>query len=265
MTWASPATAAAWAKVEWPVSAARWTSSSAKLASWISSSASAAAATVAGEGAVSPVRTIVRPGARGSHHLLGRDRAVGALDLLPPLQRREGRAFPHPGGDRRGGIEAAGALGLDQRVAVGAGAVGGLEGLDLVVVVLDRLAGGQLDQLEAEAEPADQRLQDSEELLQTRRPVDDERPLAVGQVIGLQQPRQAEDVVGVEVGQVDRVDLGQPDRALHLPLRPFAAVEQQPVSPTRDQHARGRAPRRRHRAARAEKDHRKIHGAEPTR
>ena len=76
-------------------------------------------------------------------------------DLLPALQRREGGAFGHA--EALGGleVEAAGALGLDQRVAVGAHAVGGLEGLDLVAVVGDRLARLQLDQLELEAEPAD--------------------------------------------------------------------------------------------------------------
>ena len=64
-----------------------------------------------------------------------------------------------------------------------------------------------------------------------------QRHLAVGQVIGFQQPRQPQHVVGVEVREVDLVDLGQPQRALHLPLRPFAAVEQQPLPAARDQHA----------------------------
>ena len=57
----------------------------------------------------------------------------------------------------------------------------------------------------------------------------------------------------MEVGEVDLVDLDQPQRALHLALRPLAAVEHQPLAAARDQHARGRAPRRGHRAARAEK------------
>ena len=135
-------------------------SSSAKLASWISSSASAAAATVAGLGAVSPVSD---------------DRAAGAARRPSPARARPGPSAPStssprcsaakagpsgtPGGLGRGaGSKRPGPLGLDQRVAVGAGAaVRGLEGLDLVAVVRDRVARLQLDQVEREAEPADQR------------------------------------------------------------------------------------------------------------
>ena len=58
----------------------------------------------------------------------------------------------------------------------------------------------------------------------------------------------------MEVGEVDLVDLDQAERALQLALGPFAAVEHQPLAAAGDQHARGRAPRRGHRAAGAEKD-----------
>ncbi len=44
-------------------------------------------------------------------------------------------------------------------------------------------------------------------------------------LIALQQPRKAEVVVGVQVGDEDRVDGDQPNRALHLSLRPLPAVE----------------------------------------
>ena len=47
--------------------------------------------------------------------------------------------------------------------------------------------------------------------------------------------------------------------ALHLSLRPFATVEQQPVAAARDQHRRRRAPRRGRRGAGAEKGHLQIH------
>ncbi len=258
-TCASAATAAAWPTVEWPVSAARWTSSSAKLASWTSSSASAAAATVCGEGAVSPVMTTVRPARLGPITCSGR--TVPSLPATSSPRCSAAKAGPSatPAAFAAAGSKRPGRCGLDQGVAVGAHAVARFEGLHLVAVVGDRVARLQLDQLQREAEPADQRLEHTEEVAQARRPVDEQRLLAVGQVVALQQPRQAEDVIGVEVRQVDLVDLGQPQRALHLPLRPFAAVEQQPVPATRHQHARRRAPRRGHRAAGAEEDHVEIH------
>ncbi len=167
------------------------------------------------------------------HHLLGPHRPRRPLDLLPALQRRERRPFGDACGPGRTGVEPTGPRLLDQGVAVGAHLVARFEGLDLVPIVADRLAGRQLDQVETEAQPSDERLEVGEQVAQPRRPADPQRPLAVGQVVALQQPREAEDVVGVEVGEVDLVDLGQPQRALHLPLRPFAAVEQQPLPPAR--------------------------------
>ena len=83
--------------------------------------------------------------------------------------------------------------------------------------------------------------------------------LAAVEVVGLQQPRDAEVVVGVQVGDVDLVDLDEPGRALHLALRALAAVEQQPVAADPRQQAGGRAPRGRHRAAGAEEDHVHVH------
>ena len=74
-------------------------------------------------------------GAAGTHHLARAHRALRTLDLVPALQRREGRALANARRLRGGRVEAAGALVLDQRVAAGAHAVRGLEGLDLVVVV----------------------------------------------------------------------------------------------------------------------------------
>ena len=65
----------------------------------------------------------------------------------------------------------------------------------------------------------------------------------------------------MEVGEVDLVDLDQAERALHLALRPLAAVEHQPFAAARDEHARGRAPRRGHRAAGAEEDDREVHAS----
>ena len=64
-TCASRASRAAWRAVEWAVSPARASSSSAKLASCTSSSASCAAIRVISQGAESPAITTLRP-ARGS-------------------------------------------------------------------------------------------------------------------------------------------------------------------------------------------------------
>ncbi len=66
--------------------------------------------------------------------------------------------------------------------------------------------------------------------LQPRRAVDRQRPLAPAQVERLQQPRQPEPVVGVEVGEEHLVEVGQPDRADELALGALAAVEQDPLA-----------------------------------
>ena len=55
---------------------------------------------------------------------------------------------------------------------------------------------------------------------------DPEGPLALQQVVGLEQARQAEIVVGVEVGDVDVVDLDEPGRVDHLPLGPLPSIDQ---------------------------------------
>ena len=200
-------------------------------------------------------------GARLPHHVLGADRAGSPLDLLAALQRGEGRAFRHAEPLRGIGVETTGPVLLDQRVAAGANAVLDREGAHLASLERDRVAGLQLDQFQLEPDPPDDPGQRLEQAAQAARPIDGQRRPAVGQVVCLQQPRQAEEVVGVEVGEVDLVDLGQTQRALKLALRPFPAVEHQPLPPARHQQARGRAPRRGHRAAGAEEDHREIHGA----
>ena len=63
--------------------------------------------------------------------------------------------------------------------------------------------------------------------------------VAVPQGEGLQHARQPQPVVGVEVGDEDGVELGQPDRAQQLALGAFAAVEQQAVPPALDERSPG--------------------------
>ena len=105
---------------------------------------------------MSPVITIVRPGAGLPHHLLGADRPAAPGDRLAALQGGEGRAFGHAEPLRRLEVEAAGPLVLDQRVAAGAHAVLDLEGADLGALELHHVAGLELDQVEPEADPPDQ-------------------------------------------------------------------------------------------------------------
>ena len=75
-------------------------------------------------------------------------------------------------------------------------------------------------------------------------------------------PGQAEEVVGVEVREEDLLQVGQADRrALQLPLRPLAAVEEEPLAAAADEQRRRPALRGRHRGGRAEEDDVEIHAA----
>ena len=87
------------------------------------------------------------------------------------------------------------------------------------------------------------------------RPVELEPLLAAAQVIGLEQPGQAEHVIGVVVAEEHDVEIDEPDlRAQQLPLRALAAVEQDAIAAAPDQRRRGRATRRRRRARGAQED-----------
>ena len=76
----------------------------------------------------------------------------------------------------------------------------------------------------------------------------------------LQHPRQAEEVIGVEMREEDLLEVGQPDvRALQLPLRPLGAVEEQPLAAAAHEQRGRRALRGRHRGGGAEKDEVEVH------
>ena len=99
------------------------------------------------------------------------------------------------------------------------------------------------------------------QLTQTRRAVYRQRCLAAAQRERLQHPRQPEDVVGVEVREEDRVELGQPDLgAQQLALRSFGAVEQQALAAATDEQRSGSTLRRGQRGRGAEQDEIEIHG-----
>ena len=66
----------------------------------------------------------------------------------------------------------------------------------------------------------------------------------------------------MEVREEDLLELDQPDvAAQELPLRPFRAVEEQPLASAADERRRERALRRRRGPGRPEEDDVEIHGA----
>jgi hypothetical protein len=117
--------------------------------------------------------------------------------------------------------------------------------------------------VQREAQPADDRREDREQIAEAGRPVELETLLAAAQVIGLEQPRKAEHVIGVVVAEEDDVEIDEPDlRAQELTLRALAAVEQDAIAATPDQRRRGRAAGRRRRARGAQEDDVHVHPAE---
>ena len=197
--------------------------------------------------------------ARLAHHLLGANLAVAPLHGLAGLKPAEVGAGLDPQARRQLGVEAPRPLVLDQRVAVGADLMLDLEAAHLVALVANRLALVELDQLDLVGDPAHDSVEGLEQAPQPGRPDDPQRALAALEVIGLQQPRQAEVVVGVIVGHVDLVHLDQARGALHLALRPLAAVEQQALAAYPGQQAGGGPPRGGHGAAGAEEYDREVH------
>ena len=191
---------------------------------------------------MSPVRTTFRPGRRLAEHVGRRDGAAGLQRhvlprLQPPARRAVGHAEPVGSGD----VEPPGTLGLHERVAERVGAVLDREPLDRVLPALEGLPRLELDDGQRIRQPPDERPQPVEELAQAPRPVDRERRLvAAAQCERLQHPRQAEEVVGMEVREEDLLQVGQADRRpLQLPLRPLAAVEEEPLAAAPHEQRRG--------------------------
>ena len=93
------------------------------------------------------------------------------------------------------------------------------------------------------------------------RPVDGDRDLAAAEGERLQHPRQAEDVVGVQVREEDVLEIDEPGiGAKQLPLRPLAAVDEQAIAAAPEERRRGSAGRRRRGAGRPEEDEIEVHG-----
>ena len=162
----------------------------------------------------------------------------------------------------RGNVEAAGPFLLDERVAEGRHAVLDVERDDAVFAAVEHVVGLQLDELEGIGEPPEDPAQRAEQVGEPARTVDGDRLLAPAQREGLQHPGQAEVVIRVEVREEDLGQLREPDVGAHqLPLRPLAAVDQQPVAPTPDEQRRSRPPSRRHRPRGPEEDNVQVHEA----
>jgi len=212
-------------------------------------------------GAVSPLRTTLRPGPRRAEHLVGRDHAV--VIQSHRLTGLEQAALRARGDTERIGcldVEATRPRMLDQREPKRLHPVRDREGDEVVVAALEHVAGSQLGQLELIGQLPEDPAQRAEEVLQPRRPVDRQRHLAAAQREGLQHPGQAEVVIGVKVRDEDLAQLDQADRgAQHLPLRAFAAVEQEPLAAPAHEQRRRRPLRGRHRAGGPEEDQVEVH------
>ena len=129
---------------------------------------------------------------------------------------------------------------LDERVADGADAVVDGEGDQPVAVALQRVARCELDDVEPVRETSEDAAQVAEEPACTRRPVHGDRQLAAAQSERLEHSGQAEEVVGVEVGEEHLLEVDEPDvGAQELPLRALGAVDEEPLAAAPDQ-GRGR-------------------------
>jgi putative nucleotidyltransferase with HDIG domain len=197
-----------------------------------------------------------------SQHLRGLNlAAVAGRDRFAGLQPPEQRPLRHA--ERPGGldVEAAGPLGLGERIAVRVHAVLDLESPDPVVAPVELVAGAELDEVEVVRQLPEDAPQSAEEVGEPGRPIDDERHLPASERERLQHPGEAEVVVGVVVGQEDLGELDQTDRgAEELPLGSFAAVEEQALAAPAQERP-GEAPfGRRNRARRAEEDQIEVHG-----
>ena len=136
------------------------------------------------------------------------------------------------------------------------------ERADLVVAAVERVARRELDRLDRIGEVPEDTPQAREQVAQAGRAVDRQRHLAPAQREGLQHPRQAEVVVGVEVRQEDVLEVDEADvGAQELALRPLAAVDEQPVAAAADERRRGRPLGGGSRARRPEEHDVEVHRA----
>ena len=180
---------------------------------------------------MSPREHDLAAGPRLPEHLVGSDHApVHERHRFTVLERA---ALPAGGNAERVGgldVEATGAQLLHQRVADRIASVTCGERAQLVALARQHGVRRELDDGDLEREPAEDPAQRLEELVEAARPVQRQRQLAAAQGEGLEHPGQTEEVVGVKVGQEDLLQVDEAEiGAQQLPLRPLAAVDQQPL------------------------------------
>ncbi len=178
LTPASRATSAAPPAVACSVSRARSVSSERNVASCTSRSAPAAAATTLAAGRRIAGQDELPTGARRAEDVLGRhDGAALERNGLSPLKHAALRPVRHAEPVSGADVEAARALGLDERIADGRNPVIDREDLETVVAAIERRAGLQLDQLERVRQAPEHAPERGEEIAQATRSVDREREL----------------------------------------------------------------------------------------
>src|SRR6266516_4769509 len=103
------------------------------------------------------------------------------------------------------------------------------EGSEAITVPFECVARFELDYPHLVRQLSHYPLQGSEQVDEPTRAVHLERAVAAPERERLEQPREPQDVVGVEVRHEDLAELDEADRRpQQLALRPFGAVEQQP-------------------------------------
>ena len=137
----------------------------------------------------------------------------------------------------------------------------GVEGPHLHAVLPDDGARQRLHHVEAEGQSADHRMQRVEQGLKARRAYEKQFALTPAQPVGLEHSREPEEVVPMQVGKKDCVDVGEPEPGTQqLALGALAAVDQ-PARTTARHQCGGRPPRgARHRRGRTDECDLKIHG-----
>ena len=137
----------------------------------------------------------------------------------------------------------------------------GVEGPHLHAVLPDDGARRRLHHVEAEGQSADHRMQRVEQGLKARRAYEKQFALTPAQPVGLEHSGETEEVVPMQVGKKDCVDVGEPEpRAQQLALGSLAAVDQPPCTATGNQRGRSAPCGARHRRGRADECDLKIHG-----
>ncbi len=134
-----------------------------------------------------------------------------------------------------------------------------VEGLDHVVVAADGLAGLELGDRERVGQPPEHEARLVQQLTRAGRAVDRQRLIAFAQGERLEHAGQAEPVVGVEVREEDRVEVGQAAAAHQLALGALTAVEEDAVAAAAQEQPGQAAAGGRHRAGGAAEEDRKVH------